>query len=101
MTGHQLSLSPLTILDASPAEQVAAAASAGFAALGIRVLPAADEMIHPMLGDTAMMRETLARLDDSPVTVLDVELIFLRPEHRPEEALRRPGNVASGRAWNS
>ena len=82
-----LSLSPLTVLDASPAEQVTAAATAGFDALGIRVLPAADERIHPMLGDTPMMRETLARTSDTGLAVLDVELIFLRPEHRPQDAL--------------
>jgi sugar phosphate isomerase/epimerase len=34
-----------------------------------------------------MMRETLARLADTELTVLDVELIFLRPEHRPSDAL--------------
>lgn len=87
MSGHLLSLSPLTVLDASPADQVTAAATAGFDALGIRVMPAADEKIHPMLGDTRMMRETLARLTDTGLTVLDVELIFLRPEHRPQDAL--------------
>ena len=40
-----------------------------------------------MLGDTPMMRETRARLADTDLTVLDVELIFLRPEHRPSDAL--------------
>jgi sugar phosphate isomerase/epimerase len=75
------------VLDASPAEQVTAAATAGFDALGIRVMPAAAEKIHPMLDDTPMMRETLARLTDTGLRVLDVELIFLRPEHRPQEAL--------------
>jgi len=87
MSGQLLSLSPLTLLDASPAEQVTAAATAGFDALGIRVMPAADERIHPMLGETPMMLETLARLNDTGLTVLDVELIFLRPEHRPQDAL--------------
>jgi sugar phosphate isomerase/epimerase len=87
MSDHLLSLSPLTVLDASPADQVTAAATAGFDAVGIRVVPAADEKIHPMLGDTPMMRETLARLNDTGLTVLDVELIFLRPEHHPKDAL--------------
>jgi sugar phosphate isomerase/epimerase len=82
-----LSLSPLTILDASPPEQVSAAAGAGFDGLGIRVWPAADERIWPMLGDTPTMRDTLAKLSDSGLGVLDVELIFLRPEHRPQDAL--------------
>jgi sugar phosphate isomerase/epimerase len=75
-----VSLSPLTILDAGPPDQVAAAADAGFDALGIRVAPAADEKVWPMLGDTPAMRDTLARLADTGVRVLDVELVMLRPD---------------------
>lgn len=75
-----LSLSPLTILDAAPPDQVAAGAAAGFDAVGIRVAPAADEKVWPMLGDTPTMRETLARMADTGVGVLDVELIMLRPD---------------------
>jgi sugar phosphate isomerase/epimerase len=82
-----LSLSPLTILDASPAQQVCAAAGAGFDALGVRVMPAADEKVWPMLGDTAHLRETLARLDDTGLSVLDVELIVLRPDYREGDVL--------------
>lgn len=80
MTPPTLSLSPLTILDAAPPDQVVAAAGAGFGAVGIRVAPAADEKVWPMLGDTPTMRETLVRLADSGVGVLDVELVMLRPE---------------------
>ena len=82
-----LSLSPLTILDASPAEQVSAAAAAGFDAVGLRVSPAADERVWPMLGNTPMLRETLARLADTGRRVLDVELIMLRPDHRLGDVL--------------
>ena len=82
-----LSLSPLTILDAAPAEQVSAAAAAGFRALGLRVMPAADEKVWPMLGDTAHLRETLARLDDTGLRVLDVELIILGPAYRERDVL--------------
>ena len=82
-----LSLSPLTILDASPAEQVSAAASAGFDALGVRVMPAAAEKVWPMLGMTAQLRETLARLDDEGLRVLDVELIVLGPDYRERDVL--------------
>ncbi|HEY7813054.1 MAG TPA: TIM barrel protein [Nakamurella sp.] len=75
-----LSLSPLTILDAAPPDQVVAAATAGFDAVGIRVAPAADERVWPMLSDTPELRGTLARLADTGIGVLDVELIMLRPE---------------------
>jgi sugar phosphate isomerase/epimerase len=83
-----LSLSPLTILDATPPQQVSAAAVAGFDALGIRVFPVADERVYPMLGDTPMMRQTLARLADTGRQVLDVELIILRPTGFTDDALR-------------
>jgi len=82
-----LSLSPLTILDASPVEQVTAAAQAGFDAVGLRVAPAANERVWPMLGDTPMLRETLARLANTGRMVLDVELIMLRPDHRLADVL--------------
>lgn len=80
MSPPTLSLSPLTILDAPPPDQVAAAAAAGFDAAGIRVAPAADEQVWPMLGDTPTMRETLARLADTGIDVLDVELVRLGPD---------------------
>jgi sugar phosphate isomerase/epimerase len=79
MSPAVLSLSPLTILDAAPPDQVTAAAAAGFDALGIRVAPAADERVWPMLGDTRVARETRARLADTGIGVLDVELVMLRP----------------------
>jgi hypothetical protein len=83
-----LSLSPLTILDAAPPDQVAAVAGAGFDALAIRVFPAADEQVYPMLGNTPMMRQTLARLADTGRQVLDLELIMLRPAFSVDDALR-------------
>lgn len=79
-TRPRLSLSPLTILDTPPPDQVGAAAVAGFDAVGIRVAPAADERVWPMLGDTPVLRETLARTADTGVRVLDVELVVLRPD---------------------
>jgi sugar phosphate isomerase/epimerase len=83
-----LSISHLTVLDATPPELVAAAASAGFDAVGIRVWPAADEPGYPMLGDTPMLRETLLRLADTGMYVLDVEVLRLRPDSRMDDALR-------------
>jgi sugar phosphate isomerase/epimerase len=83
-----LSISHLTVLDASPPELVTAAADAGFDAVGIRVWPAADEPGYPMLGDTPMLRETLLRLADTGTCVLDVEVLRLRPGGRMDDALR-------------
>jgi sugar phosphate isomerase/epimerase len=83
-----LSVSHLTVLDAAPPELVSAAAGAGFDAVGIRVRPAADEPAYPMLGDTPMMRDTLARLADTGTCVLDVEVLRFRPDSRMDDALR-------------
>jgi len=83
-----LSISHLTVLDAAPPELVTAAADAGFDAVGIRVWPAADEPAYPMLGDTPMMGETIARLADTGTYVLDVEVLRLRPDSQMDDALR-------------
>jgi sugar phosphate isomerase/epimerase len=76
------------VLDAPPPELVTVAAEAGFDAVGLRVWPAGDEPAYPMLGDTPMMRATLARLGDTGVRVLDVEVLRLRPDSRPDRWLR-------------
>jgi sugar phosphate isomerase/epimerase len=85
---HPLSLSHLTVLDATPPDLVTAAARAGFDAVGVRVWPGGDEPAYPMLGDTPMVRETLARLADTGVRVFDVEVLRLRPDSRFDDALR-------------
>ena len=84
-----LSISHLTVLDAAPPELVTAAADAGFDAVGIRVWPAADEPAYPMLGDTPMMRETIARLAGTGTHVLDVEVLRLRPDSRMDDLEQR------------
>ena len=61
------------------AQIVAAAAAAGFRYVGMRLAPARPgEPQHPMLGDTPMTWETLARLADTSVEVLDFDIFRLR-----------------------
>ena len=83
-----LSVSPLTVFGAAPPDQVSAAAAAGFGAVGLRVWSAPDEEAHPLLADTPLRRETKARLEATGLEVLDVELIRLRTDSPPDEALR-------------
>lgn len=91
-----LSLPHLTMLDATPPEVVSAAASAGFDAVGLRIFPTMPgEQRHPLIGDTPMMRETLALLADSGMQVLDIEAIWLKPETDP--AAYVSGFEAAGR----
>lgn len=85
---RELSISHLTVLDAAPPDLVVAAAEAGFDAAGIRVWPAGDEPPFPMLGETPMMRETLSRLGDTGLRVLDVEVLRLVPDSRHDDAVR-------------
>ena len=63
----------------TPPELVTMAAEAGFRHVGFRLSPARpDEAQHPMIGDTPMMRDTLARLADTGVSVFDFDIIRLR-----------------------
>lgn len=82
-SSRQVSLAPLTVLEFSPPEMVTCAAEAGYDAVGLRLIPATDEEPqHPSIGDTPMMRETRQRLDDTGLSVLDIEVLRLRPDTR-------------------
>src|SRR5262245_29561447 len=87
-TLRRLSLSPLTMVDVSPPDLVTAAAAAGFDSVGVRVFPGGTDTAWPMLGgNTPMMRETRRRLADTGLRVLDVEVLRIRPDRDPAEAL--------------
>ncbi len=79
---RELSLAHLTILDATPPELVSVAAAVGFRMVGIRLsaTPSVGAPPYDMLGDTPVLRETLARLADTGVAVLDVEFLRFEPE---------------------
>jgi sugar phosphate isomerase/epimerase len=76
----RVSLDHLTLFELTPPELVTVAAAAGFTHVGLRLNPAAPpgERQHPMLGDSPMRRETLARLRDSGVAVFDIGVFRLR-----------------------
>jgi sugar phosphate isomerase/epimerase len=80
---RELSLAHLTVLDATPPELVTVAAAAGFRQVGIRLTATPSVGVPPydMLGDTPMLRETLRRLADTGVSVLDVEFLRFEPEN--------------------
>jgi sugar phosphate isomerase/epimerase len=76
-----LSLSALTVLELTPPQMVECAAEAGYDFVGLRLLPATDhEVRHEIVGDTPLKRETLARLKDTGVRVLDAEILRLKPD---------------------
>lgn len=77
-----LSLAHLTVLDATPPELVTVAATAGFDQVGIRIHanPSVGTLPYDMLGDTPMLRETLRRMQDTGISVLDIEFLRFEPE---------------------
>jgi sugar phosphate isomerase/epimerase len=79
---RELSLAHLTVLDATPPELVTVAAAAGFRQIGIRLTATPSVGVPPydVLGDTPMLRETVRRLADTGVSVLDVEFLRFEPE---------------------
>ena len=80
---RELSLAHLSVLDATPPQLVTVAAQAGFRKIGIRLsaTPSVGVPPYDMLGDTPMLRETLRRLADTGVSVLDVEFLRFEPEN--------------------
>ena len=78
---RRYSLSFLTCLDAPPPEAVRTAAETGYHGIGLRLLPAAPGGVSfPLMHDAPLMRETLASLRDTGVTVFDVEIIRIAPD---------------------
>jgi sugar phosphate isomerase/epimerase len=75
-----VSLDHLTLFELTPPELVEVAATAGFTHVGLRLNPAAppQERQHPMLGDSPMRRETLARMRATGVAVFDCGVFRLR-----------------------
>lgn len=73
-------LAQLTALPLSPPALIRTAARTGYAYVGLRlteVTPGGDHW--PVHADRALMRETIAALEDTGVCVLDVELLRLSP----------------------
>jgi len=75
-----VSLDHLTLFELTPPELVEVAAMAGFTHVGLRLNPAAppQERQHPMLGDSPMRRETLARMQATGVAVFDCGVFRLK-----------------------
>ena len=82
-TGRPISLAHLTVLDATPPELVTVAAAAGFKTIGIRLTATPSVGVPPydILRDGPVLRETVRRLADTGVSVLDTEFLRFEPEH--------------------
>jgi sugar phosphate isomerase/epimerase len=82
MTAHPISLAHLTVLDTSPPELIEVAAAAGFRTVGIRLTATPSVGVPPYdcLHDGPVLRDTLARLAATGVSVLDTEFLRFEPD---------------------
>ncbi len=70
------SLAYLTAANLAPPQMLAAAAQLGYGHVGLRLRPnAPGAPYQPLLGDAAILRETLAAQRDTGVGVFDIEII--------------------------
>lgn len=77
---HDYSLAHLTVLSLTPPQVVEVAARSGYRYVGLRltrVTPA--EPLYDLAHDRALMKETKARLADTGIEVLDIELFRMDP----------------------
>lgn len=86
---REYSLSFLTVADVSPVEAVKIAAKCGYAAVGLRLLPAApNEVDYPILNDSKLIKETRTALDDTGIRIADVEIVRITSDFEPNKYLQ-------------
>jgi sugar phosphate isomerase/epimerase len=85
IAGHELALAQLTVLGASALETVDAAADAGFDAVTLRIVDGTDAP-NPLLDDPALRTRAARRIREHGISLLDVEVVRLRPERGPVPA---------------
>jgi sugar phosphate isomerase/epimerase len=93
---RQVGLAQLSLVGTAPPDLVALAAQAGFDFIGARVRPVtATERPYDLQPGSPMLRETLARMRDTGVTVRDIEFLLLDGSGQREAWLRM---MAAGQA---
>lgn len=74
------SLGYLTGNGVDPVTAVMIAAEHGYDMVSFRLLPAGGERLHPLLDDDLLLREVMAAMQDTGVSMADAEMIRLKPE---------------------
>lgn len=83
-----LSLAALMALPLAPPQMIQLAADAGCNAAGLRLLPAAPGgLAYPLMDNPPMLRETLAVMAGTGVTVLDLEIIRIGADFDARDCL--------------
>jgi sugar phosphate isomerase/epimerase len=93
---RQVGLAQLSLVGTAPPDLVVIAAEAGFDFIGARVRPVtATERAYDLQPGSTMLKDTLARMRDTGVTVKDVEFLLLDGSDQREAWLRM---MAAGQA---
>ena len=78
---HEYSLAHLTALSLSPPQLVEVGARAGYDYVGVRMTRVTpDEVLYPLSSDRELRQEMKARLADTGIRVLDIELMRMDPK---------------------
>jgi len=83
------SLAYLTTAPMAPPDALLLAQKLGYQAIGVRIAPAAPGGdFSPLIEDSAMLRDTVARIRDTGVPVFDVEIVRLNENFRADQFKR-------------
>jgi sugar phosphate isomerase/epimerase len=86
---RKYSLSHLSALPLAPPQVVDIAAAAGYDHVGVRMIaPAPGIAYYPLHDDTALLAETVVRLRDTGLSVLDIEIVRITAEYETADWLR-------------
>ncbi|MFM9887503.1 MAG: sugar phosphate isomerase/epimerase family protein [Burkholderiales bacterium] len=79
-----IALAPTTLPNSPPMEYLAAASTAGYQAVGVRLNRSPGLPFHPVIGDATLMRDIERFVSTSGVAVLDLYSFYLQPDTRLE-----------------
>jgi sugar phosphate isomerase/epimerase len=83
------SLAYLTSAPMAPPNALVLAQKLGYQAIGVRIAPAAPGGdFSPLTDDPALLRDTVARIQDTGVPVFDVEIVRLNQDFRADQFKR-------------
>ncbi|MFN0304849.1 MAG: sugar phosphate isomerase/epimerase family protein [Burkholderiales bacterium] len=80
-----IALAPTTLPNTPPIEYLAAASTAGYQAVGVRVNRSPGLPFHPVIGDATLMRDIKRFVSTSGITVLDLYSFYLQSDTRIEQ----------------
>ena len=80
-----VSLSALSLLPIEPPDAVRIARDSGFGMMGLRLTPSSSGVDFGMLTDPRMVARTVSSLAEHGVTVLDAEVVWIRPGSRSDD----------------